>query len=545
MTSYSSNSPDNNANILNPLTPQGLAFMAFTGNINAPLANQAITSGRSLGEVKWFGQQIYANGIPAPIISSTPVARIGVQALANWNAQSTGSNTMPMAMYLQYSPPNASGSAVGVEYIGVPKTWLLAANNSTYMGGATNIEFKPIVATTNAVNSRSPTALGNTNINPQKWVDIGGWVQGNANANGQGTLVNITTTDNNWNGNVGLKLSRIIGNTASFEFRLPSTLASTLSLFDSTAQEIMRFTDNNVAILSNANVSSNLSVVGNITGNGITGNTIIANTISSNGNIEGNANINLDGNIYISSNANLVTIRNIGEIQLIKDTPGGGAVIIETKQYMNGQITPATNMISYIAGGTQVSPTTVSNGAPLYNQRINTYLDSGNTDVEVGYYRTLLNYNDNAGNIAVVTGYGGGYGTQGLTDSRFGIEYGTASFTGRVFTGPNSNVYIGSNNFGAPLPVSGNLFTSTLDVGNANATIAANGFVSGANINVQANGFMRLASYTAAQLANITGQIGWMAAVSDSAAGGEPNGMIAFWDTTNSRWSYIHDNTAV
>jgi hypothetical protein len=36
-----------------------------------------------------------------------------------------------------------------------------------------------------------------------------------------------------------------------------------------------------------------------------------------------------------------------------------------------------------------------------------------------------------------------------------------------------------------------------------------------------------------------------MAAVSDSAGGSHPNGMIAFWDTTNNRWSYIHDNSAV
>jgi hypothetical protein len=56
---------------------------------------------------------------------------------------------------------------------------------------------------------------------------------------------------------------------------------------------------------------------------------------------------------------------------------------------------------------------------------------------------------------------------------------------------------------------------------------------------------MKLASYTASALTAITGQVGWMAAVTNSGGGGNPNGMIAFWDTTHNRWSYIHDNSAV
>ena len=42
-----------------------------------------------------------------------------------------------------------------------------------------------------------------------------------------------------------------------------------------------------------------------------------------------------------------------------------------------------------------------------------------------------------------------------------------------------------------------------------------------------------------------SGQVGQQIAISDSAGGGHPNGMMAFWDTTNARWSYIHDNSAV
>ena len=50
---------------------------------------------------------------------------------------------------------------------------------------------------------------------------------------------------------------------------------------------------------------------------------------------------------------------------------------------------------------------------------------------------------------------------------------------------------------------------------------------------------------TAAQWNAISGAVGRQVCVSDSGGGGNPNGMMAFWDTTNARWSYIHDNSAV
>ena len=52
-------------------------------------------------------------------------------------------------------------------------------------------------------------------------------------------------------------------------------------------------------------------------------------------------------------------------------------------------------------------------------------------------------------------------------------------------------------------------------------------------------------AYTAAAANAITGAVGWQIAITNSGGGGNPNGMMAFWDTTNARWSYIHDNSAV
>lgn len=60
--------------------------------------------------------------------------------------------------------------------------------------------------------------------------------------------------------------------------------------------------------------------------------------------------------------------------------------------------------------------------------------------------------------------------------------------------------------------------------------------------NLSVSGLSKVGVYTAANLTAITGTVGQIAAVSNSPTAG---GRIAFWDTTNSRWSYISDNAAV
>jgi hypothetical protein len=74
---------------------------------------------------------------------------------------------------------------------------------------------------------------------------------------------------------------------------------------------------------------------------------------------------------------------------------------------------------------------------------------------------------------------------------------------------------------------------STLDVIDANGNGTFN--------NISASGFFVFPAYTAVNLQVITGQVGWTAAVSDST----PGGKHAYWDTTNARWSYVDDNSAV
>jgi hypothetical protein len=54
-------------------------------------------------------------------------------------------------------------------------------------------------------------------------------------------------------------------------------------------------------------------------------------------------------------------------------------------------------------------------------------------------------------------------------------------------------------------------------------------------------GTMKVGAFSATVLRGITGTVGEMAAVTDASAGGK----IAYWDTKNTRWSYIFDNSAV
>jgi hypothetical protein len=131
---------------------------------------------------------------------------------------------------------------------------------------------------------------------------------------------------------------------------------------------------------------------------------------------------------------------------------------------------------------------------------LNFLVNSNNTTTSVGQFNSTVTYNDNAGNVGSKLDFNA-------------VGTGTTGYLNGVI----------------------NLSANTTNADNFNAN----------NVTINSNGFVKLASYTEAALTAITGQIGWMAAVSDSAGGSHPNGMIAFWDTTNARWSYIHDNSAV
>ena len=136
----------------------------------------------------------------------------------------------------------------------------------------------------------------------------------------------------------------------------------------------------------------------------------------------------------------------------------------------------------------------------------------------------------------------------------------TGNISGNYFIGNGSqltgiNANYSNANVADYLPIySGNLAGAYLSaVGNVRGgnlktlgLLSAAGNVTGGNIltagKISATGPISVGVYTATNLGLVTGTVGSLAAVSDSPTVG---GRLAFWDTTNSRWSYVSDNSAV
>ena len=100
----------------------------------------------------------------------------------------------------------------------------------------------------------------------------------------------------------------------------------------------------------------------------------------------------------------------------------------------------------------------------------------------------------------------------------------------------SKNINIG--NSGIPIVNIGTINASTVTIGatgGTGGTIALNGNTTQSSSNT----FFAVSNYAAATLRAFTGAIGQMAAVSDN------GGQIAYWDTNNSRWSYINGGGAV
>lgn len=155
-----------------------------------------------------------------------------------------------------------------------------------------------------------------------------------------------------------------------------------------------------------------------------------------------------------------------------------------------------------------------------------------------------------SGEILGALGFGGTYSTTSSPDN-LGSSVELRGISAEAFTATNN----GGRFTVAARKIGGNTFYDALTIDSTNANISSDTITlennSGTDYLVlnstkaQFSKPVQLPSYTAAALTAITGAVGWMAAVSDSAGGSNPNGMIAFWDTTNARWSYIHDNSAV
>lgn len=93
----------------------------------------------------------------------------------------------------------------------------------------------------------------------------------------------------------------------------------------------------------------------------------------------------------------------------------------------------------------------------------------------------------------------------------------------------------------------GKISTASNSTARALSTAAATTWVTVDDTSAAFTVPVKFPAYTRSAAGAITGSVGMQICISDSSGSGgsKPNGMMAFWDTTNNRWSYIHDHQAL
>ena len=151
-------------------------------------------------------------------------------------------------------------------------------------------------------------------------------------------------------------------------------------------------------------------------------------------------------------------------------------------------------------------------------------------------------------NAQYVTGYNSslGYAATGAGYTASNIQY-ARLYTGFV-TGVSGNLTIAN---AIALHTSSGWTSSNVSLV-TNAYVILNEdtrstITTAGNINIVNNaattGFIKFAVFTVAQITAVTGLAGQQAAVSNGT--GKNNGAMAYWDATNTRWSWVSDDTAV
>lgn len=201
----------------------------------------------------------------------------------------------------------------------------------------------------------------------------------------------------------------------------------------------------------------------------------------------------------------------------------------------SGTITTANVAVTNIA--TFAKSVTMSQGLQVTND-INSY---GNV---IG-----KNFVTATGNANVVNVNANSVSTANLTATGF---VNVATLIPNVITG-NGNIFANFITANANLAVSGRITTSGVVIANqgfaTNATLTAGNASIAGSINtgsLTASGnvsgqYLKVATQTIASARATVGQAGQMISLSDS----NPGGKFAYWDTTNNRWSYFKDDSAV
>lgn len=298
-----------------------------------------------------------------------------------------------------------------------------------------------------------------------------------------------------------------------------TSFVSNIAFGNISVANIATFTGNILAgnvLAGNISTTSDIEIGGNLYAN----NNIIGNIQTSS--ISGN--VGITGNLYVNG-----PILSVPSTTTNTNSAPPGAIrynsTLGTVEFYNGS--QWVQIINGISDQT-INPDGVSTSYTLTQSAADAYglLVSINGVVQ----QPNTSYLVSNGNIVFVEVPQ----TTDIIDIRYlsvSIEYGLtqlANFIGDIYlTGNIIPPSPGPYHLGNTTNYWNNIYANTVTTG---------------NLTVNSNGFVQFGTYTSTTLKTFIGQLGWVASIIDSTPS---NGMLAFWDSTNSRWSYVYNNSAV
>jgi len=505
----------------------------------------------------FYASQLYSVGYVDSAGFTIHYKNVASSLNYEWKFDATGKFTAPGAI-------STTGNVTANYFIGNGSR-LTSLTGGNVTGTVANATY--------ATSSGSATTAGTITTNAQP------------NITSTGTLTSVTITGNTTSGNVLTGgLISATGNIAGNYFigngsQLTGLSVGTNKISNGNSYANIASADGNVVINSNGN-SWTFDTVGKTT---FPGNlTVVPNDVTdpyagtSIQQINGSLNTIVNdtyGNVYLqqtwaADSGDIASLSfnqfagngNIGMTTGNVNAPGGPLLY----NWIFGNDGNSTMPGNASAVGNIAASYFIGNGSQLTNLPVQpgTY---GNSNVATFLGDFGSNAISTSGNITASYFIGDGSQLTNITGANVTGTVANATSAGTVTTNAQPNIT--STGTLTSVSVAGNVLTggSVSAAGTITATVfttpGAGGNISGANTistvtlsasgNVTANivnanivnvtGFVQYPLYTVSALTAITGSAGKTAAVSDST----PGGMLAFWDTTNSRWSYVHDNSAI
>ena len=530
------------ANTANSATVANSANAVTGANVSGTVANAAYADNA--------GNANFANSATiASSANSVTLANVsGAGNIASINLDGSSSNVLRGDG--TFAPEGSTGNANYANFAGNA----FSVDGSNVVGAVANATFALDAGNANIANlAYSVSAANVSGLGNIATVNLDGNVSNLLTGNGTFVAIPTSVANANYANFAGTVLTNAQPNITSVGNLSALTVTGTLTGNAITWSNLLTYTGNTAAtdkILVQADLPGAVAVrnLGLRAGN-------VSNVSASNTSAGG---LTFNGGIAASSDTGNVFIARAGVTTItsgIASTANGAAfsgnlTLNIGTAFSNGA--NATSGVLFISGGAAVA---ANGNAIIGNSGIGAGAATATNGNAFGGNTTYLAANANAattgnafgGNINITAGNArsdNGNSTSGT------ITISTANATANVTAGTATvgsiNINTGTAN-GITANVSGNINIGNSGTANAVNIGAANTPINlGGNVSVTGTSrFMKLSVYTAAALNAITGVVGQIATVSDSAGGSNPNGMMAFWDTTNNRWSYVHDNGAV